>query len=94
MGILIEAKNETLKRLSKQRGQGLTEFVLILAFCAVIGWFASEVGFLDAIGAVFDSAKRPEQITAAIGGGGSSVTPTPTPTPDPDPNPNPNPNPK
>ena len=82
-----------LRKTKNEKGQGLTEFVLVLAFCAVIGWFANEVGFLDAIGAVFDSGKRPEQITAAIGGGGSSVSPTPTPTPDPDPDPNPNPNP-
>ena len=93
MGRLIETKNEMLKNLSKQKGQGLTEFVLILAFCAVIGWIASEVGFMDAIGAVFDSGKRPETVTAAIGGGKGSVTPTPTPTPDPDPDPNPDPNP-
>ena len=87
MGILIEAKNETLKRLSKQRGQGLTEFVLILAFCAAIGWAASEVGFMDTIGAVFDSGKQPETVTAAIGGGGNTNTPSnptdPTDTTDP-----------
>lgn len=66
---LIEKKNETLKILLRQKGQGLTEFALILAFCAAIGWAASEVGFMDAIGAAFDSGKQPEQVTAAIGGG-------------------------
>ena len=81
------------RKTKNEKGQGLTEFVLVLAFCAIIGWAASKVGFLDAISAAFDVSKKPEYITAAIGGGGSSVTPTPTPTPDPDPDPNPNPNP-
>lgn len=93
MGRLIVKMNETLKDLLKQKGQGLTEFVLVLAFCAIVGWAASKMGFLDAISSAFDVSKKPEYITAAIGGGGSSVAPTPTPTPDPDPDPNPNPNP-
>jgi hypothetical protein len=94
MGKLIEKRNESLKILLKQKGQGLTEFVLILAFCVAIGWAANEAGFMDAIGAVFDSGKRPETVTAAIGGGEKGVSPTPTPTPDPEnPNPDPNPNP-
>ena len=74
MGKLINKMNETLKILLRQKGQGLTEFVLILAFCAAIGWIASEVGFLDAIGSVFDSGKRPEYVTAAIGGGGTNTS--------------------
>ena len=78
---------ETWRHLLKQKGQGLTEFVLILAFCAAIGWAASEVGFMDTIGAVFDSGKQPETVTAAIGGGGKTNTPSnptdPTDTTDP-----------
>lgn len=69
MDKLIERMNRILQCLSKQKGQGLTEFALILAFCAAIGWSANEVGFIDAIGAVFESGKQPEKVTAAIGGG-------------------------
>ena len=87
MDRLIVKLNETLKDLLKQKGQGLTEFVLVLAFCAIIGWAASKVGFLDAIGSAFDVSKKPEYITAAIGGGGGAHTPsdpsTPSDPPDP-----------
>ena len=78
---LVTKCKEKWKYLLKQKGQGLTEFVLVLAFCAVIGWIASEVGFMDAIGAVFDSSKRPETVTAAIGGGSSMTTPPDPPDP-------------
>ena len=78
---LVTKCKEKWKYLLKQKGQGLTEFVLVLAFCAVIGWIASEVGFMDAIGAVFDSGKRPETVTAAIGGGSSMTTPPDPPDP-------------
>ena len=84
---LVTKCKEIWKHLLKQKGQGLTEFVLVLAFCAILGWIASEVGFMDAIGAVFDSGKRPETVTAAIGGGGNTNTPSnptdPTDTTDP-----------
>ena len=69
-GVITKYK-DVWKRLLQPKGQGLTEFVLVLAFCAIIGWAASKVGFLDAIGAAFDVSKKPEYITAAIGGGGS-----------------------
>ena len=85
MGGIITKLNAALKRLFKEKGQSLTEFVLILACCAAIGWAANEVGITDAIGAVFDSGARPPEEMAAIGGGTSSVTPTPTPTPEPEP---------
>ena len=74
MDRLIVKLNETLKDLLKQKGQGLTEFVLVLAFCAIIGWAASKVGFLDAIGSAFDFTKKPEYIPAAMGGGGGART--------------------
>ena len=76
--------NAMLKRLLQQKGQSLTEFALILGFCVAIGWAANEVGFLDAIGAVFESGTKPPQEVAAIGGGtGTSggTTPTEPPTP-------------
>ena len=79
--------NEKLKQLLTQKGQGLTEFVLILAFCAAIGYAAHEAGFGKAISSLLDSGEQPEYVTAAIGGGGGRVTPTPTPTPDPNPDP-------
>lgn len=88
MGGIITKINAALKRLFKEKGQSLTEFVLILAFCAAIGWAANELGITDAIGAVFGIGARPPEEMAAIGGG-SSVAPTPTPTPEPDPTPEP-----
>lgn len=94
---IVAKINKSLKSLFSPKGQGLTEFVLILAFCAAIGYAAHEAGFGEAISSLLDSGEKPEYITAAIGGGKGSVTPTPTPTPDPnpepDPDPNPNPNP-
>ncbi len=71
MSRLIAKSNKILQFMLRQKGQGLTEFVLILAFCAAIGWGANEVGLMDTIGAVFETSKRPENITAAIGGGGT-----------------------
>ncbi len=68
MSRLIAKSNKILQFLLRQKGQGLTEFVLILAFCAAIGWGANEVGLMDTIGAVFETSKRPENVTAAIGG--------------------------
>ena len=62
---------EGWKRLLTQKGQGLVEFALILAFCAAIGWAASEAGFGDAISALIDSGDQPEYVTAAIGGHGT-----------------------
>ena len=69
---------EVWKRLLTQKGQGLVEFALILAFCAAIGWAASEAGFGDAISALIDSGDQPEHVTAAIGGHGTKPTVSPT----------------
>ena len=64
---LIREMTERLKRLFTQKGQGLVEFVLILAFCAGIGVAAREAGFGKALNSLFDSGERPEYETAAIG---------------------------
>ncbi len=56
-----------------RKGQGLTEFVLVLAFCAAIGWSANSVGFREAMNAVFDSALQTEDKTAAIHGQGFDI---------------------
>ncbi len=66
-GLLTYIK-KAWKRLLSQKGQGLTEFALVLAFCAGIGWAANSVGFREAINAVIDSGRQNEQHTAAIGG--------------------------
>lgn len=65
---LIAKINEVLKCLLTKNGQGLVEFVLILAFCAGIGIAAREAGFGQALNALFDSGEKPEYETAAIGG--------------------------
>ena len=64
---LVTKMNEKLKLLLTQKGQGLVEFVLILAFCAGIGIAAREAGFGKAIDALLGSGERPEYETAAIG---------------------------
>ena len=66
---IITKTNERLKCLLTQKGQGLVEFALILAFCAAIAWAARETGFSEAIGALLGSGENPEYVTAAIGGG-------------------------
>ena len=68
MKSLIAKVNENLKYLLSKKGQGLIEFVLILAFCAGIGIAAREAGFGQALNALFDSGEKPEYETAAIGG--------------------------
>ena len=87
MGIITKT-NERLKSLLTQKGQGLVEFVLVLAFCAAIAWAARETGFSEAIGALLGSGENPEYVTAAIGGGKSSAGGSDNPSGDPvvDPN--------
>ena len=68
MGIITKT-NEKLKSLLTQKGQGLVEFALVLAFCAAIVWAARETGFSEAISALLGSGEKPEYVTAAIGGG-------------------------
>ena len=55
-----------LNRRFNEKGQGLVEFALILAFCAGIGIFAREAGFSKAINKSIEESK-PELYTAAIG---------------------------
>lgn len=64
---LIAKINERIKYLLTEKGQGLVEFALILAFCAGIGLAAREAGFGKAIDALLGSGERPEYETAAIG---------------------------
>lgn len=84
---IITKINERLKCLLFQKGQGLVEFVLVLAFCAAIAWAARETGFSEAIGALLGSGENPEYVTAAIGGGepgtGGSDNPSGNPVVDP-----------
>ena len=61
---------QIIKGLRHEKGQGLVEFVLILAFCAAIGYAAREAGFGEAISALLGSGEQPEYVTAAIGGSG------------------------
>ena len=56
------------KGLLAQKGQGLVEFALILAFCAGIGVAAREAGFAEAISNLLDSGEKTEDVAAAIGG--------------------------
>ena len=56
------------KSLLAQKGQGLVEFALILAFCVGIGVAAREAGFAEAISNLFDSGEKTEDVAAAIGG--------------------------
>lgn len=79
MNRLITTCKTACKRLLNPKGQGLVEFVLILAFCAAIGYAAREAGFGEAISALLDRGDKPEYVTAAIGGGDGIPTPT-TPT--------------
>ena len=64
---LIAKVNESLKCLLTNKGQGLVEFALIIAFCAGIGIAVREAGFGKAIDALLGSGERPEYETAAIG---------------------------
>lgn len=68
MDRIIAKLNKALKALFMQKGQGLVEFVLILAFCAAIGLAARDAGFGEAISALLGSGEQPEYVTAAIGG--------------------------
>ena len=56
------------KSLLAQKGQGLVEFALILAFCAGIGVAAREAGFAEAISNLLGSGEKTEDVAAAIGG--------------------------
>ena len=66
-GLITKTKN-ICKRMLSQKGQGLVEFVLILAFCAGIGVAAREAGFAEAISNLLDSGEQTEDVAAAIGG--------------------------
>ena len=68
MGVLNTKSKDVLKRLLAQKGQGLVEFVLILAFCAGIGVAAREAGFADAISNLLSRGEQTEDVAAAIGG--------------------------
>ena len=56
------------KHLLSAKGQGLVEFALILAFCAIIGYAVSEMGFIEALRGVFHTGDT-AYLTAEIGGG-------------------------
>ena len=45
----VAEKLKSMLRLQNQKGQGLVEFAIILAFCTLIGYFAQTSGFLDAL---------------------------------------------
>ena len=68
MNSVVTKTNKTIINLSRPKGQGLVEFVLILAFCAAIGVAAREAGFGKAIDALIGSGEQPEYVAAAIGG--------------------------
>ena len=70
MSAILTKIKSMMKSLYGQKGQGLTEFVLILAFCAAIGYAAREAGFAEAISSLLGSGEQPEYVTAAIGGSG------------------------
>lgn len=71
-GVLTHIK-EAWKRLLSQKGQGLTEFALVLAFCASIAWMADSGGFRNAINAVIASGRQDEQYSAAIGSANTNL---------------------
>ena len=67
------------RKMKSEKGQGLVEFALILAFCAVIAWAVSNLRFGETISALLDSGDHPEYVTAAIGGSnraGGGVNPS------------------
>lgn len=68
MNGLITRVMKVCKSLLAQKGQGLVEFALILAFCVGIGVAAREAGFAEAISNLFDSGEKTEDVAAAIGG--------------------------
>ena len=68
MSELITISKDIWKRLSAQKGQGLVEFALVLAFCAGIGVAAREAGFAEAISNLLDRGEQTEDVAAAIGG--------------------------
>ena len=68
MSVLIRISKNIWKRLLSQKGQGLVEFALILAFCAGIGVAAREAGFGEAISNLLNSGEQTEDAAAAIGG--------------------------
>ena len=68
MSELITISKDIWKRLLAQKGQGLVEFALVLAFCAGIGVAAREAGFAEAISNLLDRGEQTEDVAAAIGG--------------------------
>ena len=68
MSELITISKDIWKRLSAQKGQGLVEFALVLAFCAGIGVAAREAGFAEAISNLLDRGEQTEDVAAVIGG--------------------------
>lgn len=61
MSIIIE----NLKRMLNKKGQGIVEFALVCAFCAVISLFIRGVGFSEAFSEALDKS-TPELYSAAI----------------------------
>ena len=68
MSELITISKDIWKRLLAQKGQGLVEFALVLAFCAGIGVAAREAGFGEAISNLLNRGEQTEDVAAAIGG--------------------------
>ena len=68
MNGLITRIMKVCKSLLSQKGQGLVEFALVLAFCAGIGVAAREAGFGEAIDNLLGSGEQTEDVAAAIGG--------------------------
>lgn len=56
------------KHLLNDKGQGLVEFALTIAFCAIIGYAVSEMGFIEALRGAYNTGNE-AYLTADIGGG-------------------------
>ena len=65
MADILLAIIENLKRMLNKKGQGIVEFALLCAFCAVISLFIRGVGFSEAFSEALDKS-TPELYSAAI----------------------------
>ncbi len=66
MIVILSEINKKTKCFFHEKGQGIVEFALVLAFCAAIGMYARDAGFSTGIKEALDKG-TPELLTAAIG---------------------------
>ena len=78
---MLQYITKLLKKLkSSEKGQGMVEYALIIAFVAAIAIFVLNGGLRDAVSSAFDTASSAVNSAAALpnaGLGGGTTEPTP-----------------